>query len=192
VKDFVVPVGVAGLNEVYGNPRGEGGKLSESWRAANIVAMPIPWPAPFNKMRLAWDMDEAVRTIAIHRLAAPSLSAVLKEIWDESRAVIKKRDGFEETSEYYDRQTMDYLRKQGLDLYGGGFNYRLKRGGSTLSTHSWGCAIDLDPERNGMGDTTPAMPIFARTLFENAGWVWGGRWKGKNCDGMHFQLAKGV
>jgi hypothetical protein len=188
----VIPSGVAGLNATYGNPTGPNGKLSESWRAANIVAMPIPWPAPYNKMRLAWDTDEAVRTIAIHRLVAPDLSNILEAMWAWARANVKERDGFDLTTEYYDRQTMAYLRERGLDLYGGGFNYRLKRGGRTLSTHSWGCAIDIDPERNGMGDSSPAMSLRVVEMFEDAGWVWGGRWKGRACDGMHFQRAKGV
>jgi hypothetical protein len=192
MPDLIVPSGVSGLNATYGNPRGADGKLSASWRAANIIAMPIPWPAPYNKMRLAWDTDTVVSTIAIHRLVAPSLSVALKAVWDTARQRIKERDGYDETTEYYDRQTMALLSEVGMNLYGGGFNFRLKRGGSSLSTHAYGCAIDIDPERNGMGDTTPALPLWIVAEFESLGWVWGGRWKGKNCDGMHFQYAKNV
>jgi hypothetical protein len=192
MKKPSTPSGVSGLIATYGNPTGPNGKLSESWRAANIIAMPIPWPSPYNKMRLAWDTDEAVRTIAIHRLVAPSLSDVLMRVWKWARGKVKERDGYDETTEYYDRMTMAYLRHHVLDKYGGGFNYRLKRGGRTLSVHSWGAAIDIDPERNGMGDNTPAMPIEVVEIFEAAGWVAGHRWKGRSQDSMHMQYARNV
>jgi hypothetical protein len=188
----VVPSGVRGLIATYGNPTGSNGKLSASWRAANIIAMPIPWPSPYNKMRLAWDTDEAVRTIAIHRLVAPSLSDVLMKIWRWARGKVKERDGYEETTEYYDKMTIALLRHHGLDLYGGAFVYRLKRGGRTLSTHSWGCAVDWDPERNGMGDHTYSMPIEVAEIYEANGWTWGGRWKGRSIDAMHVQYARNV
>lgn len=188
----VIPRGRAGLNATYGNPMGKDGRLDSAWYATNIVRMPVPFPAPYNKMRLAWDTDTAVYSLAIHRLVAPELTEILMDIWNHARMMVKRQDGFDRTTEYYDRETMSLLRFYGLDLYGGGFNYRLKRGGRTLSTHSWGCAVDLDPERNGMGDTTPAMPLWAVEKFTERGWVWGGYWQGRSCDGMHFQRATGV
>ncbi len=185
-----IPRGKKQVIDTYGNPTGLDGKLSDSWRRANIIALPIPFPAPYNKMRLAWDTEEYVYSIAIHRLAAPDLKQILTEIWNEARKHVKavdtRPDG-EVTTEAYDRMTMDYLRKYGLDLYGGGFNYRKKRGGTSLSTHSWGIAVDLDPARNGMGDTTPAIPLWVVEIFESHGWLAGYRWKGKSIDAMHFQ-----
>lgn len=189
-----IPKGKTQIIATYGNPMGTDGKLSAAWRDANIISMPIPFPAPYNKMRIAWDTDTVVRSIAIHKLAAPDLTKILTEIWNEARRRVKAADPREDSTvstAEYDKMTMDYLRKYGLDLYGGCFNYRLKRGGSSLSVHSWGCAIDIDPENNGMGDTTPTMPTWVVKIFEDHGWLWGGRWTGKNCDGMHFQRASG-
>ena len=174
------PYKAAGLNEFYGNPTGANGKLSQAWRDANIVMMPLPY-----EMRLAWDLSERVKRVAVHRKVAPSLTKILASIWNEARQRIKARAGYDKTTEEYDRLTYSLLEGLGLTLYGGGFNYRVKRGGSTLSTHSWGCAIDLDPARNGMGDTTPAIPLWAVDVFKDEGWIWGGDWKGRNCDGMH-------
>ena len=38
------------------------------------------------------------------------------------------------------------IKALGLDLFGGCYNPRLMRGGSSLSTHSWATAINWDPE----------------------------------------------
>jgi len=56
--------------------------------------------------------------------------------------------------------------------------------------HSWGCAIDLDPANNGLGDRTPKFARYPKIIeaFKKEGWVWGGDWS--NYDGMHFQMAK--
>lgn len=65
-----------------------------------------------------------------------------------------------------------------------------------LSTHSWGIAVDFDPQWNRMGGTDarthgPSMlrkhPEFVQ-IFEAAGWEWGGNWRIK--DDMHFQRAR--
>lgn len=55
-----------------------------------------------------------------------------------------------------------------------------------LSVHSWGCAVDLNAAWNGLGKKPELSEGFVK-CFEDAGFVWGGRWK--RLDGMHFQLA---
>jgi hypothetical protein len=184
----VVPNGIKEIRKVYGNPVGPvSGKVNPTWYANNITTMPLPYT-----MYLAWDKDNVVRNIQVHRLVVDDLTDILKEIYKQTRIEVKMKYGFDGyDTAFYDMKTAALLRYYGLDLYGGAYNYRLKRGGSSLSVHSWGVAIDLDPERNGMGDTTPAMPSFAVKIFEEKGWVWGGRWKGRGCDGMHFQRCEG-
>lgn len=145
----------------YGNPTGANGQASAAWKKENLVMVSAPW-----QLVAAWDTKLKLK-IQVHRKCAESLKRVLDAIWE--------RFGRSEAE----------IRKARMHLFGGGFNYRLKRGGSTLSMHSWGCAVDFDPERNAMGDATPAMDRRVVEEFEREGWEWGGHWK----DGMHFQAA---
>lgn len=54
-----------------------------------------------------------------------------------------------------------------------------------LSMHSWGLAIDLNAAWNRLGMKPTLSEGFVK-CFEDAGFVWGGRWK--RLDGMHFEL----
>ncbi len=56
---------------------------------------------------------------------------------------------------------------------------------SYLSEHSWGLAIDVNAAWNRLG-MQPTLSIGFVRCFEDAGFVWGGRWK--RLDGMHFEL----
>ena len=63
-----------------------------------------------------------------------------------------------------------------------------------LSYHSWGVAIDFDWTLNPYGQESGTVmhqheDTFVRT-FEDAGYVWGGRWKGGRCDPHHFQRVR--
>lgn len=64
-----------------------------------------------------------------------------------------------------------------------------KRG---LSDHSWGIALDINPGRNGMGLAVGKAELDGRPRFvaamERHGFEWGGHWKGKKRDPMHFQF----
>jgi hypothetical protein len=123
-------------------------------------------------MRLAWDKNTTVKKMRCHKLAAERF----KKVFDE----ILKVYGLKR------------IQELGIDLFGGTFHYRQKRQGSTLSMHSWGLAIDLDPERNGM-NTLVAKANFnkdeykaLRGIFKKNGFAWGGDLWGK--DSMHWQV----
>jgi len=79
-------------------------------------------------MRLAWDKTETVKSFHCHKIVAPYMSAI-----------------FEQTVRHYGEQKW---RELGLDLFGGCYNLRPMRGGKAFSMHSWGIAVDIDPERN--------------------------------------------
>jgi hypothetical protein len=153
-------------DQFYGNPRGKPGQVNPTWEAANIVAMKPPFRMTYAGM--------PIKGIRIHKKCSNSLFAVLTNLWIASG---------------HDQDKLDHW---GVSIYAGAFNYRLMRNGTSLSMHSWGCAIDLDPANNGMGDTTPRFANFPVVLaaFADEGWVWGGNWKGKSCDGMHWQAAR--
>ena len=71
------------------------------------------------------------------------------------------------------------------------FNWRVVRGGTSLSRHAHAIALDIDPKDNGMSahydkrDKT-TIPIRVIKAFEAEGWTWGGRWDAP-CDAMHFE-----
>lgn len=128
-----------------------------------------PWT-----LRLAWDLSSKTTRIGCHTKVAASLGRVLNAVHD-----------------HYGSQKLTELR---LDIYGGCYAPRLKRGGSTWSIHSWACALDFDPDRNqlswGRDRATFARPEyeFWWECWEKEGWVSLGR--EKNFDWMHVQAAK--
>lgn len=135
-----------------------------------LTRVDVPW-----RMKLAWDKTSIVKTVSVHEKVASSLSRVFQQVAQDYTA--------KEITEY------------GLDLFGGAFNPRKKRGGSSWSTHAWAIAIDFDPERNqlkwGRDRAFLARPelIPFWEAFEREGWTSLGRTK--NFDWMHAQATHG-
>src|SRR5260370_36067817 len=77
------------------------------------------------------------------------------------------------------------IEKNGLQEFGGTFNYRLIRGSSAISNHSFAIAIDLAPSGNALGVKKGKMPAFAVKAFKDQGFRWGGDYKGRK-DWMQF------
>ncbi len=71
----------------------------------------------------------------------------------------------------------------------GTYAYRLVRGGSTLSPHAYGMAIDFDAQWNqlGWGPERAEMHSEIVMVAEGLGWTWGGRFS--RPDPMHFQYG---
>lgn len=150
----------------YGNPRGRNGQPSGRWESENLV----PIAPPFQMFYAG----KPIKTFRFHKKCAAAVLAALQAINEAAKGDKK------------------LLTECGANIFGGSYNFRLKRNSNTLSMHAWGCAIDLDPARNGLGDKTPyfAKYPFVIKAFEDQGAVWGGRWAGSSCDGMHFQFAR--
>ncbi|MCC6172083.1 MAG: M15 family metallopeptidase [Gammaproteobacteria bacterium] len=156
------------LNRFYGCPdAGSNGEPDPAWEARELTRLAPPYP-----MVLAWDTSTAVRAIRVHRLCAPALERALAAI-----------------AAYYG--TREQLVRARMHLYGGCYNFRLMRGSTRLSTHSWGCAIDLDPDRNPLGrrwdPDAGMMPRAVVDIFRGEGATWGGTWR--RPDAMHYQFA---
>jgi hypothetical protein len=130
----------------------------------------ITFPFP---MRIAWDPKMKVTRTRCHRLISKPLVGALNEILQVY--------GYEKIVEL------------GIDLFGGCYNFRQMRGGSDWSKHSWGIAIDLDPDRNqlkwGKDKAQFAKPEYKQMvdIFYKHGFLSLGR--EKNYDWMHFEIA---
>ena len=134
-----------------------------------LTTILLPYP-----MKLAWDLDTKVSKMRCHKLAAEAFLNVFNDL----------------LAEY----GMKEIERLGIDLFGGCFNYRKMKGGTSWSTHAWGIAVDLDPARNKLKETAktarfarpeyqPMIDIFYRHGFISLGIE-------KNYDWMHFQLKK--
>lgn len=127
---------------------------------------------PFD-MVLAWDKSVTVRQMSLHTKVAASAARV----FDKVAAIYGPND----------------RKSLGLDVFGGSLNVRRKRGGTSYSMHSWGIAIDFDPERNQLQWGKPqarlshddAIPFWK--AWEAEGWLSLGR--ARNFDWMHIQAA---
>lgn len=131
-----------------------------------LVYIDLPYP-----MRIAWQRQTKIKRFQCHKLVAQAFLNV-----------------FNELLAHYGH---DRLVELGIDLYGGCFNYREMRGGTELSTHSWGISLDLDPDRNLLHESAKTAR-FARPeykmmieIFYHNGFISLG--KEKNYDWMHFQ-----
>jgi hypothetical protein len=154
------------VREFYGNPN-SGGHLNRAWYAANIVMVDAVLPLFYGKV--------AVHKIAVHKKCADSLTRVL-------HAVLNR---YETTP---GPLALRNEQGDGVLSFDGSFCFRCMRGGSSLSMHSYGIALDFDAAHNpfhGKPRFTPASILVQE--FEREGWTWGGRWR--HPDGMHFQAA---
>ena len=145
----------------YGDPRGPHG-VNPRWQSANMVRVVPPY-----KMTYA---GKPITSISIHKKCADALKAALAAIWESCGKDQKKVQSF------------------GLHEFGGTFAYRLIRGSSALSNHSFGIAIDIAPTGNALGVTKGKMPAFAVKAFKDQGARWGGDYKGRK-DWMHFEFV---
>jgi hypothetical protein len=134
-----------------------------------LTKIAIPFP-----LTLSWDRASKVNSIRCHKLIANNLQSALSGILTEYGPI--------------------RIQQLGIDLYGGCFNFRQMRGGSDWSRHSWGVAIDLDPERNKLHETHVtarfARPEYVRMIeiFYDNGFLSLG--KEKDYDWMHFEIAE--
>lgn len=134
-----------------------------------LTTIKLPYP-----MRLAWDKNSKVTTMRCHKLVANDFVNVFKEILEHY--------GYEKIVEL------------GIDLFGGCFNFRQMRGGFDYSRHSWGIAIDLDPERNQLKESKKTAR-FARPeykpmidIFYKYGFI--GLGVEKDYDWMHWEKSE--
>jgi hypothetical protein len=117
-----------------------------------LAMVGCPWT-----LKLAWNLNQRTTRIGCHPKVAASLGRVLQRVF-----------------EHYGPARIAELR---LNVYGGCYAPRKKRGGSTWSTHSWAIALDFDPDNNrlewGRDRATFARPAYDAwwAAWEAEGWV---------------------
>jgi hypothetical protein len=135
----------------------------------NQTQLDVPY-----KLKLAWAPSTTLRKITCNERVAKSLYTIL-----------------ENTLKTYGEKEIVKLR---LDIFGGILNVRKMRGGSSWSIHSWGAAMDLDPDNNqlrwGKDKASFAKPVYNDfwKIVEAEGWV--SLLKERNMDAMHIQAAR--
>lgn len=115
-----------------------------------------------------------VRSIRVHRLVATCVKGALQDVLD-----------------HYGEARIRELR---LNEYGGSYHYRGTRGGSTLSMHAWGIALDFMPDGNEL-ETKAPRAVLSGAEYEAWWQIWesyGAVSLGRVCDRdwMHVQFAR--
>lgn len=144
---------------------GKANKTGEGY----LTKLNLPYP-----MCLNWETKTIIKSFQCHKLIKDKLFAVFTDI----------------LAHY----GIDEIKRLQLDDYGGCFNYRMMRGSTkNLSRHSWGIAIDLDPDRNLLHETSRTarfarpeykamIDIFYKHGFKSLG-------REENRDWMHFEIG---
>ena len=162
------------MNSFYGDPDSNKDLTADAkWEATNIVDLVPPYtlyyPQEVNKVVIK--RQTVFKRLRVHKVCKDSLEKILSAVPKEFTAA--EIDAFE------------------LDICGGVYNFRLKRGGTSLSVHSWGAAIDLSHLINAWKKKwrpeVGMMPVRMVKIFGDEGWTFGGTWS--TPDAMHFQAA---
>ncbi|MCO5762322.1 MAG: M15 family metallopeptidase [Chromatiaceae bacterium] len=135
---------------------------------SHLTTIDIPYV-----LRIDWEPAVSTQRITCHDKVAASVQRVLHQV----------------VSHYGEER----IRELRLDRYGGCYNNRPMRGGTALSMHAWGIALDFDPSRNKLewgrdraAFSRPEYDAWWRA-WEEEGWTSLGR--RRNFDWMHVQAA---
>jgi hypothetical protein len=162
------------MNAFYGNPdANQDGVADPTWANTHLIKIVPPYDLfyPIESDGKIVKRAKKFTGLWVNKACADSLLSCLGQI----------NDSF----------TADEIRKYELDLCGGVYVFKKKTGGSGLSTHAWGAAIDLSHLINGWkvkyDPQKGMMPKKVVDIFDDEGWTWGGVFT--NADAMHFQAA---
>lgn len=160
---LIAPSGLDQIIASFGNVHDyiqSDGTLDLRWQTEFMNRVGLPFP-----LLLSWDHSRSIGQFSCHKRLATVFESVFATILDRGlQARIK--------------------------TFGGCFAFRPQRSGVKLSTHSWGIAIDLNPETNSQGSAGD-MDSQVIEVFREAGFAWGGDWSGGRRDPMHFQFCTG-
>ncbi|MBF0174198.1 MAG: M15 family metallopeptidase [Magnetococcales bacterium] len=155
--------------------------MNAIWEKEHIkkITPPAGW-------QLYYQMDDElvkVSGIRMHRFLEGSFQSVLRDVWQHALNEVGRQSN--------DETVRAWLHERRLDIHGGGYNFRPKRGGVELSLHSFGIAIDWDPIHNPRKNPlTCTLPQWWFDIWKEHGWHNGRKFH--TPDPMHVQFATGV
>ena len=135
----------------------------------NQTRFTLPFP-----MKLSWNEEQIVKSFYCHKKVHDSLGEIYQDIF-----------------ELYGIKEIERLR---LNIFGGCYSDRNKRGGNNLSIHAFAAALDIDPNNNKLKWNSDKASLARNeyvpfwTAFEDRGWVGLGR--EENRDWMHVQAVR--
>lgn len=135
----------------------------------NLTIIPLPYT-----MTIDWDRTKVTNKVQCHKLIADPLHNALSDLLNHY-GIVK-------------------LKQLELDIWGGCYNFRKMTNGNRWSRHSWGIAVDLNPQKNtyamkkeqaqfAKAEYRPLLEIFYKHGFLNLGVEY-------NYDFMHFEIAQ--
>ena len=135
----------------------------------NQIRLTLPFA-----MKCSWDEEQIIKSFFCHKKVRDSLGRIYQNVF-----------------EIYGLEDIERLR---LDIFGGCYNNRNKRGGSNLSIHAFAAALDIDPNNNKLKwhsdraflSRDEYEPFWQE--FEKEEWVSLGR--SRDNDWMHVQAAR--
>lgn len=161
MSDLIRPQGYDEVRATFSQHiLGVDGRPTRKWEMQNLALFDLPYP-----MDNAYvpGITRTISKIYCHRLVGPKFQLAFQSILNAG------------------------LEHEALE-YGGCYVFRPVRGSSRLSMHSWGIAIDINPQQNPLGSDGALHPGVIKA-FEDVGFYWGGRFKHRK-DPMHFEWCR--
>lgn len=153
---------IAAFGDIRKFVNNEGKINAAKWEPEILARVTVPFP-----LQLGFPPSTMITRFSCHKLLVPTFRSVFETIADQGlQASIRTWDGC--------------------------YNYRMKRLSATWSTHSWAISIDLNASTNPQGTSVKGdMDPKIVDIFRAHGFQWGGDFKGKSYDPMHFQFCTG-
>ena len=138
---------------------------SPGWQDLNLIHMMPPFQMYYAKQPMT-------HGILVHKKIVAALTAVFNSVWDQCN---------------HDQHSLDAT---GLSDFGGCFNIRNIAGSNNWSNHSWACALDFWPTRNGFNEPNPGFTEDSIVIkaFKQQGAGWGGNYLHRK-DNMHVEFV---
>jgi len=110
------------------------GLPTNAWLSEHLRLFSTPYP-----LALVWSPSEQVKKIRSHKLVGENLTGMLEQVL-----------------EHYGSYTK--VKAARMHLYGGCYNFRMIKESVRLSAHTWCVGIDLEPEKNPLGENAARRP----------------------------------